>query len=214
MNSFFFKSREDYKREKRVIRDINLKRVRSVSAPDKSDKFFGLDVTWDDWFVREPWEENHRIIGEDAIDGVPCLVVESKNWFVPNYYLSKRVIWVDRERFLDRHEEQFNRSGFLFKIIDKDWRAVDPGHFVWTRWLTVDLATQTKSMEETSDWRVDSHLKEEDFSPRLLETETIWREPKDLPPVVRKASDFPPDPKVRKDFWEKIGSKIEVLSGK
>lgn len=214
MNSFFFKSKQDYKREKRVIRDINLKRVRSISAPDKSDKFFGLDVTWDDWFVREPWEENHRIIGEDTLNGVPCLVIESKNWFTPNYYLSRRVVWVDRERFLDRHEEQFDHGGLLFKIINKEWRVLDSGHFVWTRWHTVDLATQTKSMEETADWRVDSHLKEEDFSPRLLETETIWREPKDLPAVVRKASDFPPDPKVKEDFWGKIGAKIEVLNKK
>jgi hypothetical protein len=211
LNAFFVKSKENYKRESRQLRDIKFKRVRSSSAVDKSDKFFALDVTWDDWFVREPWEESHRIMGEDVIRGIPCLAIESKNWLFPNYYLSRRIVWVDREKFLDLHEEQFDRSGVLYKIIDKEWRQLDSGHSVWTRWYAVDLSTGTKSMEETSDWRVNGKLKEEDFSLRVLELEDIWREPKELPQIVQRASDFPQEPQVHWDFWKRVGEGVEVL---
>jgi hypothetical protein len=214
LNSFFVKTKDLYKRESRHLRQVNLKRIRTSSAAGKSDKFFGLDVTWDDWYIREPWEENQRVLGEDTIRGIPCLVIESKNWFVPDYYLSRRVVWVDRERFLDLHEEQFDRKGFLYKIIDKEWKELDSGHSVWTRWYAVDLSTRTKSMEETSDWRINGNLRDEDFSLRVLESEEIWRDPKTLPPVVQKGSDFPPEPIVRIEFWRRKGEKVDVLQAR
>jgi hypothetical protein len=99
----------------------------------------------------------------------------------------------------------------LFKLIDKDWRSLSSGHPVWTRWYAVDLSTRTKGMEETSDWRVNSNLKEEAFSVRVLEGEEIWREPKELPPAVQKSADFPPEPEVRWEFWKTRGEKIDVM---
>jgi len=199
--------------EKSMKKDVyvwypNIRKIRHENSGSKDDRwFFGSVFTMDDHEFREPWEEEHRILGEDLLRGHKCFVIESKNKD-PNYYLSKRVVWVEENNFLDIHEEQFDREGRIFRIFDKYWKQVKPWNY-WVKalWNQIDLSTGDRSIYQTFDWIFDKGYKDADFSTISIEKEKIWRRPKNPPPRIKKASQFPPPPRIRKEFWEKIGQK-------
>lgn len=215
-NTFMFttyvKSRDMYKEQRLWSRPATLRRIRRGSAPNRQDKARGTDMTSDDLgIIRQPWEENYRILGKDSLRGVDCLVVEGKMWFVPDYYLSKRVIWIQKRNFLDIHEEQFDKKGRLFKIMDKEWVQVKPWNYWETKtWYMVDLSSRSKTFEQHYEWIFDQGLTEEDFSIKTLMRDHPWRLPKNPPPFIEKVSDFPSDPQVRWEFWNRLGIKPDV----
>lgn len=185
-----------------------LRRFRRGVAQNRQDKVYGTDFTLDDDIIREPWEEDHRILGEDAFEGHECFVIEGKHRLKSNYYLSKRVVWAEKNDFLDLHEEQFDRKGRLFKIFDKKWEQIKPwNYWVIKEWNIMDLSSKSRTIQRSHDWIFDQGYEEKDFSLKLLTAEKLWRQPKDSLPFMEKASELPPEPKVRREFWNKIGVK-------
>ncbi len=199
----YLHSKDTYKPDNILMRTMSLKRIRKFAAPNVQDKFYKNDMSHDDWYARSAWQENHRIIGEDTLRGYDCFVVESKNWYYPKYYLSKRVTWVEKRNFLDLHEEQFDRKERLFKIMDKEWDQVLPWNY-WARkrWDVMDLSTNSRTVEYIYDWKFDNGLTDKEFSKKLLVNERPWRKAKNPPPPIEKSSDLPEPPKVKLDFWK------------
>jgi hypothetical protein len=208
------RSAKDFRARLAQIRPFRLKRVRSVTPAEKNVTFFGSLATHDDWNVREPWEEEHTIIGEDSIQGRSCFVVESKNWLDKSPYYSRRVTWVKKETFVDLHEEQFDPNGKIFKVMDKEWELHLSGYWLNTRWIVADPATGNQSLEERLEWLIDQGLTDADFSTRALEREEPWRRSTISPPPIERISDFPPAPEVRWTFWEKKGERPKVVGRK
>lgn len=124
-----------------------IKRLRRMGSGDKEDDVTGADISWDDLYMRQAWDDTHKLIGTDCIFegetmyentlGRPeiwanhtspykkhgdsyyyeCYVIESKSKD-PKYYLSRRLAWVEKETFLKIREEQYDRKGDLFRIYD------------------------------------------------------------------------------------------------
>ena len=140
-------------------------------------------------------------------------MVESKNWFVPKPYYSRRITWVERESFVDIHEEQFDPQGRIFKVMDKEWELLSSGWWVNKRWIVLDVASGMKSVEDKTEWAFDQGLSEADISLRMLDKDDPWRTPKVNLPPVEKISDLPADPQVRWDFWARSGQR-PLLAGK
>ncbi|MFQ5903802.1 MAG: outer membrane lipoprotein-sorting protein [Candidatus Binatia bacterium] len=191
-----------------------LKKTRKISPYEsnvKEDNYAGTELTYDEfrrW--RRPWEEDHRILGEDRIDGYDCFVVESKN-HNPKYYLSKRLSWVEKNNFIDLHEEQFGRDGRLLKVFDKKWEQVKP----WNYWVrkelnVINLKSRDRTLLQTAGWIFDQGLEDSFFYVGNLNRRHIWRDIKDPFPSVKKVSDLPPPPQVQSGFWQEIGVKPEL----
>ena len=202
----YLHSKDIYKPDNLLMKPLSLKRIRKFATPNVQDKFYNNDMTHDDWYARSAWEENHKILGEDNIRGYDCFIIESKNWYYPKYYLSKRVTWVEKKNFLDLHEEQFDTKERLFKIMDKEWVQVPPWNY-WGRknWDVIDLSTNSRTIEYDYDWMFDKGFTEKDFSQAVLEDERPWREAKNPLPPIEKPSDLPKPPEVRAEFWSKRG---------
>jgi hypothetical protein len=188
-----------------------LKRVRKDTPRERGDEYYGMFSTLDDDEVREPWEEEHAILGEDSYQGKEVLVVESRHRFNPKYYLSKRVSWVEKTNFLDLHEEQFNRAGQLSKMIDLNWLQVRPTlHWVQREVNLIKLPKGERTLHQNVSWKIGNGYKEADFAMRLLETERPWRAIDHNLPALRQPSDLPPAPKVRMEFWKKLGVTVTI----
>lgn len=185
----------------------DLRKVRRVPIGSEKDSFNGTEMTRDDFLWYEPWRETHRIIGEDTIEGRRCLVVESHNRN-PNYYLGKRVTWVELENFIDLHEEQFDRDGKLWKVIGRQWQQVPSGNY-WARTEGnfYNLRTGSRTILQQYGWVFDQGVADEGFfMPREMQKQYHWRHPQrgTIPPIQR-LEDLPPQPQVRWSFWEKLG---------
>jgi hypothetical protein len=176
----------------------SLRKVRRYPSRPKYDNFIGSEITRDDFIQYEPWEEYHRIIGEDKIDGQECFVVESINRD-PNYYLGKRWSWIEKTNFLTLHEEQFDRQGKLWKVIRNRWRQIKPQNF-WVREEGdyYNVITHARTIIQQYDWIFDQGIKDDFFEPRQMMKEYHWRTPSPgaIPPI-NDASDLPAKPSSR-----------------
>jgi hypothetical protein len=208
----FLRSIEQKKPEERWMYLASVRRIRRDPIYDFEDEWVGSCLSHDDREYRKAWQEEHRILGEDSIDNQLCLVIESEH-SNSNYYLSKRVTWVTKDNFLDLHEEQFDKKGRLFRIVDNNWEQKKPGNY-WTRIERncVDLSSEAKGFHQLYGWKFDQGLSESFFSQMQIQKENYWR-PIVQPPIqIKTAADFPPDPKIRREFWKKI--RIEPLVAK
>ena len=190
----------------------NLRKVRHFAAGPKQDHVGNMNITYDDYRRRNPWEEEHKILGLDDFNGQESFVIESKHRLIPDYYLSKRVSWIEKEKFLPLHEEQFDRENKLFFMIDKEWHQVKPWEYwVISQWNIINLAINSRSIYQSFDWIFDHGLEDEEFTLNKLRRPRYWRDIKIPLPEYKKDKDFPPPPQIRWDFWEKVGSKPEVV---
>lgn len=187
-----------------------LRRIKRSAAPGVGDPIFGGEVTEEDNTERQPWHEEHRILGEDNFRGHDCLVVESVNRLHQDYYLSKRVTWVEKHQFIDLHEEQFDRQGKLWKVFDLEWQQFSPWNY-WARtlWNVLDLSSKHRTVWQIFDYLFDQGLKKENFSRQALASTLSWRKAR-VPPQPQGASDLPPEPRVREEFWSRLGLKPEL----
>ena len=197
--------------EEKHIKDIEgwnwvheLRRYRRSPTKAKDNHWLGSVLRYDDFLLRRPWEEDHTIIGEDVYNGNECLVVESRNRINPDYYLSKRVTWVEKKNLLDLHEEQFDKKGRRSLIMDKLWEQIKPlNYWVISQWNGIDLVTKRRVVRRNYDWRFEQRFDDGEFLPATMGKEYFWREARNLPPV-RHISDLPPEPQVRREFWNTL----------
>jgi len=212
LHQHYLTSRSSQRKRKCRTWNPKLRKIRENPIEKDDDNWYlGALFTFDDIWHREPWEERHKILGEDAIGGKKCLVVESKS-VKPEYYLDKRLVWVERETFLDLHEEQFNKEGKLFKLYDKQWRQILPwNYWVLVKWDAVDFAIKARSVYETHDRLFNQGFRERDFEAELMSAEDIWRSPENPLKEVNKVSDFSPRPEIKWVFWNKMGIKPQVV---
>jgi len=175
-----------------------LRKVRRLPVPnDRGDNFVGSELAMDDiMFWYDPWQEDHRIIGEDTLEGKGCWVIESKN-HDPGYYLSKRLTWIEKQDFVDLHEEQFDRKGRLWKVIDKRWRQVKPqGYWVQEEWNCQNVQTGTRTIMQRLEWEFDQGFRDEEFLPQEMIKQYQWKYPKNIPPI-KSIDQVSPPPRAR-----------------
>jgi len=180
----------------------DLRKVRRLPVPnDRGDNFAGSELTMDDvmpWY--EAWEEEHKIVGEDRIKDKECWVIESKN-HNPYYYLSKRLTWIEKENFLDLHEEQFNRKGEPWKVIDKTWRQINPlNYWVQEEYNCKNVLTRTRTILQRLDWDFDQGFKDGEFLPQEMIKQYQWKYPKNIP-AIKSTGDVSPPPEPREKVW-------------
>jgi hypothetical protein len=122
----------------------SLRKVRRMTAADGEDSFFGTDLTFDEVTLRNPEDENHRLIREEKWQGKKCYVIESTTKKVPWYYTT-RIWWVDKEHAIEYTQHYFNEEGILFKTLEKKWDLIKGG-WTWNLWDAHELRTKSQSL--------------------------------------------------------------------
>ena len=187
------------------------RRVTRVPTLKNEDSALGTELSWYDFHFHQPWDNEHKILGEDTIRGNDCMVIERRSKIYPDFYLEKSIIWVERHNFLKLHEEQFDKEGKLFKVMDWKWEQLKPSnHWVYTSWNVTNLKSKGRSLVQMFNHDLDSGRKEKEFDAIRMTEEKFWMKCEDWPPPIKKISDFPPEPRIRWEFWEKMGIKPEV----
>ncbi|MDY6861975.1 MAG: outer membrane lipoprotein-sorting protein [Thermodesulfobacteriota bacterium] len=187
------------------------RRVMRVPTLKNGDAAIGTEASWYDFHFYQPWDNEYRILGEDIKRGNECLVVERKSKIYPDFYLEKSVIWVEKHNFLKLHEEQFDKGGKLFKVMDWEWEQLKPSkHWVYTSWNIINLKSKGRSLIQMFNYELDSDREEREFDAIRMTEEKIWKKCEHGPPPIKKLSDFPPEPRIRWEFWNKIGIKPKM----
>jgi outer membrane lipoprotein-sorting protein len=80
-----------------------LKLVKRIAVDDKRSSFVGSDFTYEDVSSRDLEDETRVLVRNEDLGGRPVYVVESKPKTPADY--SRRLSWIDRERWLPLKEE-------------------------------------------------------------------------------------------------------------
>ena len=146
----------------------SLRKVRRMTAADGEDSFFGTDVTFDDVTLRNPEDEDHRIIKEEEWKGEKCYLVESTTKKDPWYY-TKRMWLVDKKHAIEYQHKFFNEKGALIKTLEKRWDLIEGG-WTWNLWDAQDLRTKSRSLVDigTNGSVFNTGLSDDLFTQRTL----------------------------------------------
>lgn len=83
-----------------------LKLVKRIAVDDKRSSFVGSDFTYEDVSSRDLADETRVLVRKEDLGGRATYVVESKPKAPSDY--SRRLSWIDRERWLPLKEEYFD----------------------------------------------------------------------------------------------------------
>jgi outer membrane lipoprotein-sorting protein len=106
-----------------------LRKVRRISASNKSDNFVGTDFSYQDLKSEQMENYQYTLLKEENINGTDCFVVEA----VPNNDkekkesgYSKRILWISKDNYVALQIYYYDKKGELFKEYKaNDIRLID-----------------------------------------------------------------------------------------
>ena len=94
-----------------------LRKVKRIRAKDKNRSFMGTDFSYEDLSGPDLKTDNYELIGEDIMHGTECYKINAIPIERGTQYGS-RMIWVDKENFLMKRVEFFNKKKEQIKILN------------------------------------------------------------------------------------------------
>jgi outer membrane lipoprotein-sorting protein len=93
-----------------------LKRVKRISAADKSGPFMGSEFAYEDLASQEVEKYTYEFKGEESLEGDACFVVERIPVDKKSGY-SRQVTWFDQDHYRLRRVDYYDRKGDLLKTL-------------------------------------------------------------------------------------------------
>lgn len=151
-----------------------LGKVRRLSAANKKDSFVGTDFSYADVIGYKPEQWTHRLIGEETLDGVPCVVIESlpaDDTVRQTTGYGKRVTWVGNPHHVALRIDIWDASMQpLKRILARDIQQVG-GNQRWQAMLTEaqNLQTGHRTTIQFEGFQADRNLPASLFTSKELE---------------------------------------------
>ncbi len=146
-----------------------LKRARRIASSQKSMSFVNSDFTYEDMERRPVDDSQHRLAGEETINGVPCWVLESTpTESRPSQYGLVRT-WAAKESAVPLRTHYFDKKGTLIKTYEV--RSLAKIQDIWTEMEVVmhQLKDEHQTVIKTLSVRYNTGLGDDAFSVRALE---------------------------------------------
>jgi hypothetical protein len=123
-----------------------LDRVRRIAGDRKGGRFVGSDLYFEDLQERAVGSDRHRLLGEEAVAGVNCQILESTPVSPDNSVYVRRVSWVDPQTLVVLRVDYFERDE---RRPAKRWLSVQRKRTqsIWT--TTESVMTNLESGHET-----------------------------------------------------------------
>jgi len=145
-----------------------LRKIKRIASSDKEKAFMGSDLTFDDMGDRQITEDEHKRVGEEDFNGRPCHIIE----MTPRengYMYSRKLLWIDKEEFIDYKTDFYDRKGRFLKRRIVDWSRVNN---IWiVKKITVNNdQTGHSTVVEMTDIQLNKGLKEQQFKKNQMES--------------------------------------------
>jgi hypothetical protein len=151
-----------------------LKKVRRLAASNKKDSFVGTDFSYGDAIGHKVDDWTHRLLREEALDGVPCLVIESEPRsasVAADTGYSKRLTWVRSDNYVSPRVEIWDNEGKpLKRILASDIRQVGSnGRWQAMRTEAENLQTGHRTVIQLDGYKAEQNVAAENFTPGSLD---------------------------------------------
>ena len=146
-----------------------LRKIKRMASADKEKSFMGSDLTYDDMGDRDVEEDEHRLTGTEDINGNSCYIIE----MIPldrNYMYSKKIVWIDREEYIDYRIDFYDRKGRFLKRQENTWTKVAD------IWVLKKISVKNEqsghsTVVEMQEININTGLKENRFTKRIMESD-------------------------------------------
>jgi hypothetical protein len=102
-------------------------RERRIALQDRSTRFFGTSFSFEDLEERDVDQSEFKLLGEEAVNGVPCWRIEAKPKRSSQY--SHSLLWVRKDYYILAQVESYKGAELIRRITQSDPAAV---RNVWT----------------------------------------------------------------------------------
>lgn len=160
-----------------------LDRVRRISSSRKGGKFVGSDFQYEDLMDREVNMDNHRVLGNDKVSGIACILLESTPVKKSNSIYSKRISCIHPKILvplrIDYYEKKKTRP--IKRLKAKKIKKVQ-GYWTIFDSTMYNLKTGHSTKLMTTDIKYDQGIPDSLFSQRGLSDDSRetafrpWRE--------------------------------------
>ena len=154
-----------------------LKKVRRLVASNKRDSFAGTDFSYGDVIGHKVAEWEHRLVGEEVVDGQACYVVESmprSDAVKTGSGYSKRRSWIRKDNFVMARGEYWDLAGQPLKTLTaREVKQVDPARKKWQPMHLEAANAQTghRTIIRYDDFKANQGVRDEFFTTRYMERE-------------------------------------------
>jgi hypothetical protein len=131
-------------------------RIRRVSSAQRADAFFGTNLTYEDLEPKRSVDFDARIVGGDAVEGTPCVLLEVRAHPELESQYEKTVACVDPERAVALWTDHYEKGRILKRTEcdPKRIHAVEGRHIAFeARIVSRDTAAQTLFVTESYETR-------------------------------------------------------------
>lgn len=147
-----------------------IERDRRVALQDRSTRFFGTDFTFEDLEERDVNQYDYSLLGEEAVDGVPCWKIVSIPKQAKSSQYTRSIVWVRKPDYAFARVESYVKDQAARRL---DYSGIHNVQGIWTaREMTmVDLRRGSRTRLALDRIEYNLSLKDEDFTLQALRRE-------------------------------------------
>jgi len=124
-----------------------LKRVKRISARNKSGSFMGSEFAYEDIASQEVEKYRYRFLGEEEMGGHHCLVNERRPAATGSSGYQRQVVWLDSTIYQPWKIDYYDRKGALLKTLTfEDYRQ-----FLGRYWRPTAMHMQNHQTGKSTD---------------------------------------------------------------
>jgi outer membrane lipoprotein-sorting protein len=144
-----------------------LKKVKRIRAKDKERSFMGTDFSYEDLSGRDLKSDEYELIGEDIVHGTQCYKINAIPLEKGTQYGS-RLIWIDKENFLIKRVEFYNKKNKQIKILDIPYHVKNGSYWTQTKLVMKNLKNGHRTELDIIKVIYDQGLKDNVFTESYL----------------------------------------------
>jgi hypothetical protein len=140
-----------------------IERDRRIALQDRSTRFFGTDFSFEDLEERDVNQYDYSLLGEEAVDGVPCWRSQSSPMERKSSQYTRSTVWVRKDNYAFARIENFIKDQAVRRLNYGDIQNVQG---IWTaRQLDMsDLRRGSRTRLTLDRLQYNVPMKEEDFT--------------------------------------------------
>jgi hypothetical protein len=138
-------------------------RERRIALQDRSTRFFGTDFSFEDLEERDVDQFDYKLLGEEAIDGVPCWKIESRPRATKSSQYTSSVAWFRKDNYVAAQYENYIKDQVVRRLHQSDIRNVQN---LWTacRLEMTDVRRNSRTVMRLEKLEYNIPMKDDDFT--------------------------------------------------
>jgi hypothetical protein len=147
-----------------------VERDRRIALQDRATRFFGTDFSFEDLEERDVDQYEYRMLGEEALDGVPCWRIESRPRQSKSSQYDRSLLWVRKDHYVFWRSDNFSKDRLVRRVTYSELENVQN---IWSsRTIQVaDLGTGSRTVLRLEKLQYNLPMKDEAFTLQALRRE-------------------------------------------